>query len=115
MIQIEDVLQEAMASLEAALAGLKWVVTDSGPVVEHFTGRGPEWHVELLVIGAERAATARRGSLILKMTPLQVEAAERYARYDIQSSEICCLCGGQLRALRHRAIGDPDFCPFLKR
>lgn len=80
MIQIEDVLQEATASLEAALPGLKWNVTDSGPVVEHFTGVGPEWHVELIVVGAERAATARRGSLILKVTPDQAEAAERYAR-----------------------------------
>ena len=82
MIQVEDILKEATASLEAALEGLKWEeVKTENPRLKHYAGRGPEWTVTLIVLDLARGdspqrmfsrmATAARGSLILKLTEEQ--------------------------------------------
>lgn len=124
-IQMVDVLKEATASLEAAFSGLKWEKVDEAGLV-HYTGRGPEWRVELVVlvtkgkdpedkhnstIRFERMATGVRGSLILKLTEDQARQAEVLAR----NQSLCELCGAVLRHRRHTDTTADDFCPFLGR
>lgn len=118
MIQMEDVLKEATASLEAALVNLKWEeAADARQVgLIHYTGRGPEWRIELVVLGKERMGSAVRGSLILKLTDAQAEIADQHAVNYLMRTRVCGLCGEQEQHTKHwNTKGAGDFCPFLEK
>lgn len=38
----------------------------------------------------------------------------KQAQVELVNSEVCSICGFQLRANRHWVTTDDDFCPFLK-
>ncbi len=82
-MNLEDMMKEAVASLERALVDLTWTKEVGPAALTHYTGRGNhgagDWRVELIVLGSERMATAVRGSVILKLTAEQAQRAEALA------------------------------------
>ena len=69
-----------MEELEMALKDLVWESAEAHPRMQHFTGRGYGWTVQLITLEDQRIATATKERVVLKLPDDLAARVEQYAR-----------------------------------
>ena len=79
-------MKALLEEIEAALPLMKWEKTvqdqaPKAPAMNHFTGRGEKWVVQLVTLDdGQRMGAASAGSVVCRLTDELAERAETVAR-----------------------------------
>jgi len=79
-MDIGEVMTDWLYEVENALGTMSWELNPGGIGVAgllHYTGHGPKWTVQLVVLNGQRMATASTGPRVMKLPDALADVAAR--------------------------------------